>query len=202
MSSSRITPRRSRRSSRQRASSSIQRSMQVPVNRSLLRIAGTINCSSTAATSVALAPALSGSNDWASFAALYDEFKLDRVDIALNFGLIMSQSSTAAGIYSGVASAIDPNYSAAVTYANLSDYQNYRLHPVTTVAPFVRRAWPAPAPHDVTTNAMLTEWQPVDNIGNIGFHTFLLATAATVNTSGSAQIPYVLTYHVSFRMRR
>jgi hypothetical protein len=172
--------------------------MQTTIH-TVLRIQGTITASSTAATSTAISPALSGSNDWASFSALYDEFRIDSASITLNFQPILVGTSTT---YSnGIATAIDPNASNAVSFANLSDYQNFVLHPITTVRPFVVRSFPVVAPHNAA-GVLLPAWQPMDGVADVFGPTVLLSTASTINSAGTVPIPYVLTYRVSFRMRR
>jgi len=166
----------------------------------ILRIGGNLTCSSTAATSVAIAPALSGSNDWASFAALYDEFKVSSVDVVFNFGPIVA--STDSAFQSGIATAIDPNEAAAVSYANLSDYQNFVLHPITSIRPQVRRSWRVGGPYNVSNHMLDLPWQALDQVANVRYTTLLVASNLQLSSTTAYLVPYVLTYHVSFRMRR
>jgi hypothetical protein len=198
MSSSRITTRRSR-PRRQRASIPSSMGRQTRTVNTILRIEGALACSSTAATSVAIAPALSGSNDWASFAALYDEFKVNSIDVVFSFGPIVA--STDSAYQSGIATAIDPNESAAVTYANLSDYQNFVLHPITSFRPQVRRSWGVACPYNISNHMLDRPWQATAQQANVRYTTLLAASNLQLSSTVAYSVPYVLTYHVSFRMR-
>jgi hypothetical protein len=198
MSSSRITTRRSRPRRSQRASFSSSMGRIRTLN-TILRIEGALTCSSTAVTSTAIAPAISGSNDWASFAALYDEFKVNSIDVVFNFGPIVA--STDSAFQSGIATAIDPNESAAVTYANLSDYQTFVLHPITAYRPQVRRSWPCRACYNLSNHMLDQPWQQCSQQANFRYTTLLIASNLQLSSTVAYSVPYVLTYHVSFRMR-
>jgi hypothetical protein len=183
---------RARRSRRQRQPTTLHTTSTV------MRIANSITCSSVAATSTATRPVLSSATDWASYAALYDEFKINSVSITVNGALLVPYLT--AGTNGAIATAIDPaSPSTGVAYAALTDYQNFSLHQLTSDRPYLTRTWRVPQP--VFGGVFVNPWQPVTAVDTTYFGSFLFSSLATAAATAAA-LPYVITLRCSFRMRR
>lgn len=166
------------------------------VMRTTITTANTITIGTSAALNTALALTVNGSNEWASFAALYDEYKVHKVSIQINAVRPSSSTSSALVFWD----AYDPTVSSGKTYDKVADYTNSKLLNFNATHCMAKRLV-RPIGEVNTSNEVVNKgWVPCSQASNLISGTYLLSTTSTL-TGSPLDVYYKVVWDVSFRLR-
>ncbi len=164
--------------------------------RTTITTANTITVGTSAVLNTALALSVYGSNEWASFAALYDEYKVHRVHIEIN--AVRPSSSTALSLV--FYDAYDPTVSSGKTYDKVADYTNSRLLGFNATKCLAKRTV-KPIGEVNTSNEVVNKgWVPCSQAQNLISGTYLLSDTSVLSGT-PLDIFYKVVWEVSFRLR-
>jgi len=196
MSSTRSAFQRRSRGRRSQRNTPPRSSARSSIRSTLLRESTTLGeAVTTSALSSAYTTSVISCTDWSSFAAVYDEFRVNSITIQVNATLALPYLVN--GTNGGFGTAVDPTDAKAQTFAEIADYQSFISHQLTSVRPYVTRRWVAPAPHDTTTNEVLPAWQPTDRAGSVAWSTFLVSTPDVASLLQLTYPLWLLTMYLS-----
>ncbi len=166
------------------------------VMKTTITTANTITIGTSAALNTALALTINGSNEWSSFAALYDEYKVKKVRIELNAVRPSSSSASALVFWD----AYDPTVSSGKTYDKVADYTNSRLLPFNATHCKSMRVV-KPIGEVNTSNEVVNKgWVPCSQASNLISGTYLLSTTSVLSGT-PLDVYYKVVWEVEFRMR-
>ncbi len=166
------------------------------VMRTTITTANTITIGTSAALNTALALTINGSNEWSSFAALYDEYMVHGVTIQINAVRPSSSSSSSLVFWD----AYDPTVSSGKTYDKVADYTNSKLLGFNATHCMAKRSV-KPIGEVNTSNEVVNKgWVPCSQASNLISGTYLLSTTSVL-TGTPLDVYYKVVWDVSFRLR-
>ncbi len=159
--------------------------------------ANTIAVGTSSVLNTALALAVNGASEFASFASLYDEYKVTKVVVELN-AVRPASSSAAAQVYF---CAYDPTTSSGKTYDLVADYSTSHLLGFNATHCKHRQVCHPIGEVQTSTYVVNKTWNPCSNAANYISGTFLLSNTDAL-TGTTLNIYYKVRFFCEFRMRQ
>jgi len=209
-SASQSTSSASSTSAESKSSSSVTPSVSAPLSntarrqvdlkpiKTVLSYTGVVTWSSSSAFANAIVMNPYNSSEWGSFQLLYDEYKVDKIDVLMNLAGPIDLGPS----YSNVVLAYDSGYvSTPLTFDATCNYRNSKIPEICTCRPYAKYEIKCDDPINLASPyEKLIGWQQCGIASGIGYGTLLTGSSATLpSTQG---VPIRLRFHVTFRQRR
>jgi len=163
-----------------------------------LSIVNSINCGTSSPTNNGIALQVSGASEFSSFAALFDEYRVDSIDISWAFNDILERSGDGLLVW---IHAFDPTLATGMLAGSLADYSNSQI---VDVAPGYKQLFhfrvKRPRATVYASDLVIPEWQTTATASTYCYGTDLLSSTGSLTAAG--YLTYMIKFHVSFRNRR